>query len=228
MTLPRWFAFTLWALLLAQDKKAEETFTAIERQIREAKAIQVKFKVTGRLKRGEEDQTFDLSGSLMMKEGNRLRASLRSRVGNEVETLEFVSDGKRYRAGKIDAAETPKHLKSNLSVALSRLGILLGYVAAAEEQTTGADVESDWKEHYPVRDWKTGEPEPGAHSLRYTLTYEKDPVEVRLSYDPESRHPLKRTLKAKSASIEMDVEETYQELDLNPSLADDLFKVPEK
>jgi hypothetical protein len=215
-------------LLAAQEKKAEETFNALEKQIQEAKAIQLKFKVTGRLKRGEEDQTFDLSGSLLMKEGNKLRASLKSRVGAEVEALEFVSDGKRYQAGKIEAAETPKHLKSNLSVALSRLGILLGYLAAAEEQSTGTDLESEWKDHYPVRDWRTGEPEAEALSLRYTLTYEKIPVEVRLFYDPASRHPLKRTLKAKSATIEMDIEETYPEVVLNPSLADDLFKVPEK
>ena len=85
-------ALGLPALTTAQQQnEGEKLFRAMEKQVREAKAIKVVFSVDGNL---GKDMKVTAKGSVIVAEGNKARVELNAKQGDKDFKLQMYADGK--------------------------------------------------------------------------------------------------------------------------------------
>src|SRR5436190_2306720 len=106
----------LAAVLLVQDKSAEETFKRIEDSILHAKTISVTIRRAETEAWGEEKRT------MLLKDGNKFRIESQGSIkGKAYETLEICDGARMYTKAKAELEPAPKE-DNWFRVELSRLG----------------------------------------------------------------------------------------------------------
>jgi hypothetical protein len=84
------------------------------------------------------------------------------------------------------------------------------------------------KDLLPVSEIKAGPDDKAAKTLTYKLKVEREIVDVRLWYEPQTLKILKRTLSGKSGESELSLTETYEGLVLDAEIPDEKFKLPKE
>src|SRR5438094_617194 len=111
---------------LAQDAPAEEAFKKIEESIEKAKTVRVKFKLEGHGAKEGPDRDLKATGSLWLKEGNRVRVELKAFAGGKEHEMTAVSDGAQMvtsRDGREgESRELPKNLRARIDASTARMG----------------------------------------------------------------------------------------------------------
>lgn len=222
----------LAAVLLLQDKTAEETFKKIETQIETAKTVSLKFKIEVSGK-PEHDGT----GTILFKGGNKSFIEIKGGGWD----LTGISDGvKTYSCWggfTPTVTEANKNQKRNISITFARLGIIqsmtleffLGVRITMGDQGK-KPVEDDFRKLFEVFDIKAGEDDKESKTLTYKVKVPDDRVsaDAKVWYDPKTFMLSKLTASvniSKSISV---VTETYEEFTLNADIPDERFKLPEK
>jgi outer membrane lipoprotein-sorting protein len=223
----------LVAVMLLQDKDAEDTFKKIEEKIGQAKSIRIKF--------SSEEETSERrkgpSGVLLLQSGNK--AKLTENPSTRSESWS-VSDGKHVqssRHGLYDEgitgpvpngiAPVSKDLEKNLRVLVSRAGCVLGGFTSIAFQ---ANMNSESREWLRVSRFKLGENDDKAKTLFYRLEVGQKarPVDVRIWFDPESFKLLKRKIVYEvDGGNQVTIMETYDEFTFDAEIPDEMFKLPE-
>jgi len=223
----------LVAVMLLQDKDAEETFKKIEEKIGQAKSLRIKFHSDEEMSQSRKGP----SGVLLLQSGNRARYTENPSTRSETWS---VSDGKRVqssRSGLYDEgitgpvpngiAPASKDLKKNLEVLVSRAGCTLWGIASIAFQ---ANMKSDFSQWIRVSRFKPGEKDGEAKTLSYLLEVgqKSRPFNVTLWFDPESFKPLKRKIVYEvDGGTQVTMMETYDEFTFDPEIPDEMFKLPE-
>ena len=220
------------AVLLLQDKSAEETFKKIEERIEKAETLTVNFSLDATS--GEE---YHVTGSLLTKQGNRIDVRWKGSIGG-VESTGFIKSngmtmrydlGPSYRGEK----ETPKNLSNGFATAMARTGIIpsleMGNRPDQQDRTAKEDI--DFKERFVVSNFETGADDGGKKTLQYTLQVMRgsDLVEdpkfrVRIWYHPETYALAKREMSNETNKTKC--VEVYQMTLVNANVSDEKFKFP--
>jgi outer membrane lipoprotein-sorting protein len=211
------------AVLLLQDKTAEETFKKIEEQIEKAKTVRITSKLEGTLNQGKEKK-ISKTGVFILKQGNKVYAKIKE--GDSTDML--VSDGammltdflpRKFPPGAPTSSvvlKTPEELNRTLSWALVSKGAVLSLL-----EMIGLAYSVDPKENklrFPAHEFEHGGEDRGAKVLKYKL----GDVAATLRYDPKSLRVFSRRLTHKDFG---DVTETYDEFSLDADVSDDQFSV---
>jgi outer membrane lipoprotein-sorting protein len=216
---------------LAQDKKAEDLFRKMEKQIVDAESLRVTFEIT-LSKDGKEAGKFQ--GALALAKGDKVRVDLKGReVGEKESELTLVSDGKRMLAirgvdRKPEENPTADKLGASASALLSKAG-LGGGLEVVIRQFRGREGMS--LENLKASGFKLGQDgavggKP-AHVVEYQLSHEgKDPASVRVWLDAMTGLPLKREITAGDGGRMMRFEELYTELTLGAKHDAKVFELP--
>ena len=228
---------------LAQDKDAEKLFRAMEKKIKDAKALEVAF-------------TYQLEGkpakgTLLLTDDNKTRLQVSGHYffgvkGNPSFTL--VSDGKKFKTkgakfgiatigrpfiepGGQSEGEIGKGFHALLATTLTRGGV--GLTVLALPTTTGADgtIDPDTPESkMTVYDFKAGAAEKVGERQAKVLRYRfgkggNDDGEITLWLDAENGLPLKRVF-ALPKGEKIRITESYSEFKLNPKVDAKAFALP--
>jgi outer membrane lipoprotein-sorting protein len=222
----------LAAVLLVQDKSAEEMFKKIEDGIETAKTVRVVFHCAGQAPLPGGDQEVKSTGTLLLKEGNRINIFQRITAGGQEQELRHISDGatllRRWPGGLEDTNKTPDTLSANVGIALARTWAQASFGGSGGPGSlTGKKL--DLREKYQVSDFKTEPDEKEAKVLSYKVTPKRgDAMQITLFYDPQKLVPLKRTIRTLKPDEVMTLTETYEEFVLNADIPDEKFKLPEE
>ena len=235
--------FLVACALLLQDKTAEETFRKIEETILNSKTVSVKFQFVIDVKRAETALRIEGPGTMLLKDGQKLRLTFKYPEGSGDKEYDQRVDGEkgaREEHGKWKQFEVPfpKGMEHNSRLMLIRGGIL-GPTSSSLPWFVYALAENLDKA-WQVSEVKQGADDGKTKTLTYRLQFgEETPTEVRLWYDADSFKPMKRTYRFKvesdkgslklnlfCASGEGTFTEAYEELVLNADIPDEKFKLP--
>jgi outer membrane lipoprotein-sorting protein len=220
----------LAAILLLQDKTAEETFKKIEEQILGAKSLRVHL---GALDKGVAGN--HVSSSIHMKSGNKFRLEFETKTGDEIQRILQISDGTQIHEASGQRSRTlrptPSDFNRNQAVALTRLGYwpTWGLVFSSANPTKGLPLEKC----LVTSDFKTEKSEGnlGILTYRVSLVLENEKLEeskhtyfVRLYYDPKTYTPAKRMIQDPTGTQG----ETYRDWSFGSELSEERFRIPEE
>jgi outer membrane lipoprotein-sorting protein len=211
-----------------QDGTAEESYRRLEETLQKAKSLSLKYTLD--LAMG--GQQISASGTLSLKEGNRLKIVLRTKGGvGPNQELSVVSDGSTVRTqpkppGWTEAEwAVPKTQNESVIVALLRVGCLdLHWLPHRIH-----DSENDPKRALVVSDLRQGEDDSGLRTLLYTLQEGSARVQMKVWFDPKGWILRKRvlTIPAQNGKAPTNVTETYEPV-VNSEVSDDVFKLTGK
>ncbi len=242
----------LAAVLLMQDKAAEETFKKIEEQIQKAKTVSIKYKEEAFNKWGEKEQILYRSGTILLGESDKvsIRTSVLGKRWEDTSEGEhaLVSDGKLLSACSEFRVKSSNTLLRNtifpsqpcrstfrgdLATTLARAGTAHCSSIAFGLPTIGGTKVQQEESVIPkaivCSDMKFDGEEGDAKILAYTLqvfsfTQGVFVEKVRLWFDPKTYKLLKRGI----VQGEHSRTETYEEFTLNADIPDEKFKLPEE
>jgi hypothetical protein len=229
----------LAAVLLMQDKAAEDVFGKITASIEKAKTVQVKLAVKiGDLAEGSTEEG---TVTLLIGDRNRFRVSTKEKYQNkgdlqakEIEG-EYGCDGASLwsSAGRrVEAA--PPLLDAWYRTAISRIGYSQAYLLklrfGLSEQAK--DRFPDLEKMLEIDDIKSGPDESGAKTLTYTVAVKSlrsadtyiDRYKIKIWYDAKSLKMIKRTVKSRDESSS----ESYESFVFDADIPDEKFKLPEE
>jgi outer membrane lipoprotein-sorting protein len=229
----------LAALLLVQDKTAQEAFNRIEETIEKAKTVSVKF--TTEIKRADApkaDPTDAVaSGTILLKEGNKAYVNFTMGDLGLEKGLLLISDGAKV-VGKAATLEgkgidPPSDMKRQLGSAVARypqvpLALSLWRVMIIPPARGG---ETDLSKIVTLSDFESSEDDGKAKTLKYKLMFKgkNNSLQAKLWYDPISYAILKRTFVSGDGKADGNViTETYEEFILDVDIPDEKFKLPEE
>ena len=215
-----------------QQNEAEKLFRAMEKQVREAKAIKVVFSVDGNL---GKDMKVTAKGSVIVAEGNKARVELNAKQGDKDFKLQMYADGK-VMGTLIDGKSggKPSPVEPAMSEAISQIttrgGIFVGMESSPEP---GEKQKFDIEKFLPASDFKLGKKEMvngrEAQVVTCTLKPRNGPaLQMTVWLATKGNLPIKRELKASDKDAMLDVTENYSEFTLNPSLDAKIFEVPKQ
>ena len=220
----------LAAVLLLQDKTAEETFKKIEETVSATKTLTFKFDVKLVKAIGGEESV--LRGTILLKKGNRMWCDSAVLKGSSQKKMLFVSDGSKVAAvadGRtFEAKETSRDFNASLTALITRAGavnVIAGITSLLFGE--GLNVEKPPS----VTEIKSGEDDGTMKTLRYTtvmtpLAGRPATLDVRLWYEPKSLSLVKRTMRYRSETDALIYSETYEEFTLTADIPDEKFKLP--
>jgi outer membrane lipoprotein-sorting protein len=222
----------LAAVLLLQDKSAEETFKKIEETVAAAKTLSLKFDVKLVKAVGVEESV--LKGTILLKKGDRMSLDSAMIKGGDQREMMFVSDGSQISAradGRIRGTkETPKDFNAHLTTLLTRAGAI-HFIGGVTPVFFGDGL--NLEKAPSVTEIRTGEDDGTLKTLTYKtvvtpLVAPPATVDVRLWYEPKSLRLVRRTLSYKSETVSRIFNETYEEFTLDADIPDEKFKLPEE
>ena len=229
---------SLLALLPQQDDTAAAAFKKIEKTIENATTVSVKVEGQPHTHRtvrsvARRPTAFGMKvyGTLLLKEGNKARLALTTRVGPKRRRLvSVVSDGTKAKfLPDRTARDTPEQLNAFLTTVLTRAGFLLS-TTMMSRILSAPDLEElpDLKPSLKVSDVKYGDDDGEAKTLTYNLTFGggDEPIGVRLWYDPKTFRLFKRTLRVRDKDRPRLVTETYESFVINGDIPDETFNLP--
>lgn len=213
------------ALLLLQEKTAEETFRVLEEVFEKAKTVSVR--IVGEWSSTEEEKeiTRHFHGRILLKEGNR--ASYLWRIKSEMRTegSDFVSDGRKLGSRPETTIDTPKNLNRNLTYVLSRSGFGSGLFMLGGFLKEGKPERFDFQKSFKVSDFSFGDDAEGSKSLKFDLKCEDWEVgQVTVWYDPKTFKMVRRRIAHRGTGRETTVE-NFEEFLVNSELSDEKFKL---
>jgi outer membrane lipoprotein-sorting protein len=218
-------ALTIWL----QEGTAEESYRRIEETLEKAKSLSVNYKIE--LATGDLKMTG--SGTILLKEGNRLKVTLSS-GGAGIAKLDAssVSDGSTIRSlpkrpGSTETEwVTPKTLNERVTVALLRSGCF--ELHRLPGRMRGYDTNP--KESLVISDLRRGDDDSGLRTLVYTLQEGSGRGEMRVWIDPNTWLLRKRvfTIPAQGRQPPSTVTETYETFAVNSEIPNDVFKLTDK
>jgi len=225
----------LAAVLLMQDKTAEETFKKIEDSITSAKSLSVKIKMTASNREKGEAQLGSISGTFLLKGDQKLLAEFVATQNGKEQRMSVVCDG-QYMQGRSIALPQPVEYESQprfrnyLELAFVRGGgsglmsmtaIYCGLVHAARK------MEQDPKKMVAVTGLESGKDAGGVY-LKFDskMDHFGPLMKNTLWYDPLTYKPLKSVLSAVENGATMT--EVYEDFILNADIPDEKFKLPEE
>ena len=220
------------ALIFLQAQSAEDTFNKIEESIRAAKCAQVRFVWEGSSKSDLKSKV-DATGSILLKEGNRVHLVAKITESEQSSELSVVSDGTtvKTRLGpkRLLECSAPKNLESGLKTALHRLGALqLVLIAHKICMMDPSEQEEalDMGKKPPLSDFQTGPDDGECRTISYKITPEgpESVAEVKLWYTPKTYKLLKRTITIKRP--ESVFTELYKDWSLDGDLENEEFTLP--
>lgn len=217
----------LVAVIMAQDKTAEETFSKIEKTILEARSLTTAVEGVGALKLPGGDGSYKVTGWLALGPENQVRWERKVLERDKETNLALISDGKQVYFKGVDAEgdikSAPKNVRRNLSMSLVRLGLVYGSWMTAWEVSSPADT-------FPISDFQLGAEEKGLRSLSYKVYIPvlRTKAEGVLWFDPKTHRIAKRSLTARNEVSEETIHETYADMVLGAEIPDEKFKLPEK
>ena len=213
------------AVLLAQDKAAEETLSKIEQSLLAAKTLSVEFRSAVRIQFDDHEEKTLLSGRFLSKEGNRTRMELKLvKQGGESNTL-HVSDGTKVADSRAEErVETPKDYTRNFIVAaLSRTGITEAYLTTF---SASKPEDYDVRKKFALSKVRVDADDGELKSLSYTMAFGEHEKTVRLWYHPTSFRPVKRTLINKLPNATLTTTESYENYAVDAAIPDERFALP--
>src|SRR5262249_6747497 len=117
----RWVLAGLWLAVAfpvgAQQNEAEKLLRGMEKQVREAKGLQVGFEVDAKLPKGGGT----LKGVLIVMEGNKVRFDAKGTFEGKDRTMHMVADGKQSAYWEDDQKPAAQAVEPLLSQALTLL-----------------------------------------------------------------------------------------------------------
>jgi|SRR6185295_7213184 len=224
----------LIAVLLLQDKVADEAFKKAEESLEKAKTLQV---VIARTETGKPHL------SLKLKEGNKFLLQFETGMGI-MDKASVISDGSEMLIStplrtKATRRKTPPSLDGAAKAALFRGGSD-GLKTLAEGLVWKADLSDkgfDFKTIFRVSELARTDPGDSTQNFHFTLTkreswrdpdlWESDWVGVRLHVKSDGSQLLDRAENAVGKSA-WRASETYKEFILNADIPDETFKLPEE
>jgi outer membrane lipoprotein-sorting protein len=215
----------LAAVLLVQDKTAEEAFQKIEAALEGAKTISVKFRADGPAEKGSDKQEH-AEGTFILKEGNKAVFTWGQwKDGTFARHFEIISDGVHLKTG----VRTPKNYTRSFPCVASRVGFIVG----CDFMRIGADKEGDLgdpKTLIKVLQLRAGEDDGALRTLKYSLKIDGMAIgEVTTAYDPKTFKIRKRTLESGPGRIFPGrVTETYEDWILNKDVPEEQFTLPQE
>lgn len=214
------------AILDPMDLEAgQAVLNKLEETVLKAKTVKVRFKYEGRGPKGGVGPETG-SGTLLLKEGGRVRFEIAFSSLEEKHRVTIVSDGTQL-AASIDFAkpitkEAPKELHSLFSKGLVRGGLVL----MGNRQST-----SDPNEFIKTQAARSGDGGDEGKTLIYSalLPQTGETADIKLWYNPKSFEARDRKIVLrKDGQITASLTETYEEFTLNADIPDEKFKLPEK
>jgi outer membrane lipoprotein-sorting protein len=222
----------LAALLLMQDKTAEETFKKIEETVVAAKTLTSTFDVKLVKETGGEESVF--KGTVLFKSGNRMRCDAAMFRGGSQKQMMFVSDGSKVGAlldgRNSQPKETSKDFNAALTLLFTRAGVF-HFIGGITPLFFGDGL--NLEKAPSVAEFKTGEDDGNMKTLHYKtiitpLVAPPATLDVRLWYEPKSLRIVKRTVSYRSETVSRLFNEIYEEFTLNADIPDEKFKLPEE
>jgi len=224
---------------------AEGVFRKLENNLLHAKTVSINFTATGTL----PNSTLDLTGSLLLKEGGKVRLAATSVLGKERTELLVLCDGRTTWAtasswpvdqptaeGALQGDHGFPDPHSSVAADIAKGFMLLSQTAVFNQLLTR--IKTDGKitirlgTEKTVGGFKLGSDDGPKKTLAYEIRYERDPdtiEEVRLWYDPEKALPFRRLHLVKTnGATKMTVNEQYPEFILNADIPDEKFQQQEK
>jgi|SRR5579862_536817 len=224
----------LAALLLMQDKTAEETFKKLTEILEKANSITVRRSTKGDSVAPNSKPNSEIL--LLLKEGNKVRFEARfpnmpkEEAGETVMWL--VSDGKRmmYRFGPTDSPQvkdTPPNLRAKLIEVLTYTDLSIGSYFTFLQATTRS-VNPEPSDIVEVTKLAHGAEDGTVRTLTCRMIVaKKDFADIRLWYDPKTWKPIKRTTTLLPPGHSTLIE-TYDEFTIDADIPDEKFKLPEE
>jgi outer membrane lipoprotein-sorting protein len=217
-----------------QDKTAEETFKKIEEMILNARAVSVRFKcdLVTSTRSGKEESKF--SGTLFLKNGDKLNLTVNTLTLGKEETRSIVSDGdvRRFIKGPTGGpfltrghGGVVKGITKSHATDLARIGVfrmldLKDYRLASEPEDP----------QFRAFDFGWGEEDKATKSIKHKVKFPgmDQTAEVELCYDPKTYNLIKRIISFETAPLGTSTvaTETYQEFTLNADIPNEKFTLP--
>jgi hypothetical protein len=219
------------AVLLMQDRTAEETFKKLEETLEKAKTLSLNFKVAF-VKQAGLVQNMTIEGTAHFKEGNKASITALTTVQGETQEYSGVSDGSRLRRGtgkaETEVTAVPADFLARFETALSRAGMLFAFVETTRPSAVRGRTLQELKKDLEVSNFKLGEDKS---SLSYTLRFpESDPKMVAtcvLRYEPKTLTLLGRKMTlTRNGEDEGVYTDTYEGYTLNADIPDEKFRLP--
>jgi outer membrane lipoprotein-sorting protein len=224
----------LAAVLLLQDKDAEEALKKIEEQILRSKTVRMEFS----LSTGADDKKNIGSGSLLIKEGNKVRFEMETGEGEQKTVLKGGSNGTLWWGvwgplGRSD--EVVPTLSLAFRMAFARVSVTMAGSFCIECPIRKDVTTLDISTMLAISDLKAGDVDGTMKTLSYQVQVNdaflegaRDPVRVKAWYDPKTFKPVKRQVTRKRADKEVVVLETYTGLAFDEEIPDGKFALPKE
>jgi len=237
----------LAAVLLMQDKTAEETLGKIEEAVDKARTVRVTYRTEAECVRsGAEKSTWTNEGNILVKGASRINASSNYKLieGKRSEAYEsqLISDGtnlllhfppSKKRVIDLQFFSIPQFQGSLVRAGVSNSMFLAGTFGDLLCVGGGGPKPKDF---FELSKLKEGPKRERGKTLEYTLKYENErfpshPTKellVILEYDPVTWKLLSRKTKIQFEGGETTIRETYTDFILNADIPDEKFKLPEE
>jgi hypothetical protein len=214
-------------------------FEKLEEAFLGARTITVKMRGETSKMKGKAEDRSKVTATIILAGSNRvfMRQSEQDAQGAKY-GFSLISDGSKMMkvleyGDSRDARlmKVPKDLHQNLTAILVRdgsPGMMLGFLSG----NRGTEEDFFLQNVYRFRDYKVVEWDDTAKVLTYGLSYrlEQRRVQGRISYDPKSYLPTRRTrhIECDVVGYGMTLIETNEEFTLNADIPDETFKLPEE
>lgn len=216
----------LLATMLVQDPTPLEMFKKIEDELQKAQTAKLAFNCKGEIKFGEQRINVEASGTLILKQGNKLKLEMKLRKAGQEYELVLISNGSKVwqKVGPTPPmeGETKSTLKNSLVTALVRVGVETAVLTSIEGGPEALD-------SFKVSEVKSGADGKDTRTLKFTVSMPTvpTPIDCGMTFEPMTLKVIERTLAIKTDAFENTITERYSEYSLNEDIADELFKFPD-
>ena len=220
-------------LTAIRSRIAEDTFTKIEENIAKARTVSAMIKYDWyRKEKNEDAKRFHGSGTLLLKEGNRLSMILNGFDADEMKVENvvncdgstFFSHGRLWNWSGGATLGNRTGVKDTFTRVFCRGGAIFA-LDCWRQLPYGADKLTSAAEFSELDEDK------GGSTLSYKLSSSLEAgvaIEVKVWYDPKDLKLLKRTLEIKGVNTVGSFTETYDEFVLNADIPDEKFVSPKE
>jgi outer membrane lipoprotein-sorting protein len=206
---------------------AEDALKKIEEAVRKAKSLKIKIVAKDSVAPTSEIAPCDYQGSVLLKDGNRVRLEFDMQVNGKNLHQLVVCDGSTVRYGE-ETLQATGRVRDAVATFISRVGFF--HDRGIITQYLGLDASGNCanpEKAFQLSNLKVGRDDGTAKTLTYELYDATKKVgDVRLWYDPKTHYVVKRTIVKAAPGGGGILTETYSEFSLDPDLSDNEFKPP--
>jgi outer membrane lipoprotein-sorting protein len=211
-----------------QGETAEESYRRLEETLQKARSLSLQYRIEFAI----GGATMTVSGSVLLKEGNRLKITCSGAAGAQKLDAAVVSDGSTLRSLPLHPGAnetewpTPKSLNESVTTAFLRAGCLDLYRLPYRMHEHGRDP----KESLIVSELRSGDDDSGLRTLLYKLEEGSGHGEMKVWFDPKTRMLRKRvfTVPPQGNTPQVTVTETYESVKVDSEISEDSFKLKDK